>query len=285
VKVFISWSGERSKAAGLALRQWLPRVFQNIEIWMSDRDIPAGAMWLKSMMEELKETRFGVICITPENRDRSWIHFEAGAIAKAINNDNYVCPYLISLRGSELRDNPLSNFQYKLADEKGTKELVGSINQAIEKPLGQDVLEETFNIWWPKLCTELSAIPEPQTKREVRPSTEDMLEEVLNVIRGLARSVSEEINPHITAQGREIALLRLAAHTSGMNTFGIASQLDSPMLSYSDLRSIANRTYFPTSNVFSPDPPLFSIEMMRDFIKREAQKAIEEERKNEIKEK
>jgi hypothetical protein len=52
VKVFISWSEERSKAVGLALRQWLPKVFQNIEIWMST-DIPAGAMWLQRLMEHL----------------------------------------------------------------------------------------------------------------------------------------------------------------------------------------------------------------------------------------
>jgi hypothetical protein len=161
---------------------------------MSDRDIPAGAMWLKLIMEELKETRFGIVCITPENRDRSWLHFEAGAIAKAIDNDNYVCPYLISLGGSELIDNPLSNFQYKIANEQGTKELVQSINRAIEKPLEADVLEETFNIWWQKLYVELEGIPEPQTKREIRPSTQDMLVEVLEGIRRIEHSIAADVS-------------------------------------------------------------------------------------------
>jgi TIR domain len=149
VKVFISWSEERSKAVGLALRQWLPKVFQNIEIWMST-DIPAGAMWLQRLMEHLKGPCFGIICVTPENKDKPWIHFEAGAIVRAVDNNNHVCPYLVALHSSDLLNNPLSHFQYKIADEEGTKKLVESINQAIEKPLEPTLLQETFELWWPK---------------------------------------------------------------------------------------------------------------------------------------
>jgi TIR domain len=192
MKVFISWSGDRSRAAGLALRQWLPRVFQNIDIWMST-DIPAGAMWLNSIMEELKGASFGIVCITPENRERSWIQFEAGAIAKAIENTNYVCPYLISLRGVDLQHNPLSNFQYKESNEKGTKELVESINQAIEKPLEASLLKETFDMWWPRLRDELSQIPEPENKAEIESKPQDMLSEILEGMRRIERSIESGI--------------------------------------------------------------------------------------------
>ena len=34
MKVFISWSGQRSKTVALAFRDWLPLMFETIEPWM-----------------------------------------------------------------------------------------------------------------------------------------------------------------------------------------------------------------------------------------------------------
>lgn len=42
LKVFISWSGERSKEMANALREWLPMVLQYVEPFVSDKDISAG---------------------------------------------------------------------------------------------------------------------------------------------------------------------------------------------------------------------------------------------------
>lgn len=42
MKVFLSGSGEKSKAAAEAFRRWLPCVLQSVRPWMSDRDIGAG---------------------------------------------------------------------------------------------------------------------------------------------------------------------------------------------------------------------------------------------------
>ena len=42
MKVFISWSGERSKQMAAALKEWLPTAIQYLEPWMSDTDIHAG---------------------------------------------------------------------------------------------------------------------------------------------------------------------------------------------------------------------------------------------------
>jgi hypothetical protein len=190
MKVFISWSGERSKEVARALRQWFPRVFQSVDPWMSEKDIMGGSLWLNEVMEGLKGAQFGVVCVTPENQDQPWIHFEAGAIAKQIDSRNYVCPYLISMQGFELQHNPLTNFQYKQADEQGTRELVESMNRVLEKPLPQDDLQETFGMWWPRLHEKLSNIPEPVTRQVEKRSTEDMVEEILEVVRELARSSS-----------------------------------------------------------------------------------------------
>ena len=189
MKVFISWSGERSKEVARALRSWIPGVLQSVEPWMSEKDIGAGSLWLNEIMTELEDTGFCIVCITPENQKAPWLHFEAGAIAKHITISR-VCPYLFSLDRSQFKDNPLTNFQYKRADEKGTKEIIESINREMEKPISLDLLNKNFSLWWPQLDRSLSDIPgldiEPESKR----SSESILEEVLELTRQMSRSMS-----------------------------------------------------------------------------------------------
>jgi TIR domain len=192
VKVFISWSESRSRAAARALRDWIQCVFHNVEPWMSEKDIKAGALWLNEIMHGLKEARFGIVCITPENQLAPWLHFEAGTIAKQVDNSNYVCPYLISLTGAEFQRNPLTYFQYKQADEQGTRDLVNSINELIEKSLDKEVLDKTFTLWWPQLHEELSRLPEPETKTDVQRTSDDMIAEVLETVRRIDNSIAAD---------------------------------------------------------------------------------------------
>lgn len=53
MRVFISWSGERSKYIAEAIRSWLPKVIQSLRPWMSQEDISAGARWLADVSSEL----------------------------------------------------------------------------------------------------------------------------------------------------------------------------------------------------------------------------------------
>jgi len=188
MKVFISWSGDRSKGVARALRDWIPSVFQSVEPWMSEKDIPAGTMWLNELMGELKDTRFGIVCVTPENQNEPWLHFEAGAIAKWVGISR-VCPYLFSLSGSQLQSNPLTNFQYYPADETGTKKIVESINEVIEKPLKPEISSKTFELWWPNLNQQLNDIPEPDSKPESKRTPDNILEEILGLVRQMSRSL------------------------------------------------------------------------------------------------
>ena len=67
MKVFISWSGERSKLLAIALRDWLRHILQSVEVWMSEADIGAGDRWGQEVARELSVCNFGIICVTPEN--------------------------------------------------------------------------------------------------------------------------------------------------------------------------------------------------------------------------
>src|SRR5262245_27921646 len=130
MKVFISWSGDRSKRAAEALRDWLPNVIQNTQPWMSGEDLDAGTRWGKEIDEELESANFGILCITPENAGSPWINYEAGALAKSVTVGRVV-PYLIGMtRIAELPSGPLSRFQAKLAASE-TSDVVTAINKAM----------------------------------------------------------------------------------------------------------------------------------------------------------
>jgi len=65
----------------------------------------AGERWNPKIAEQLSQTKFGVICVTPENLTAEWLIFEAGALAKTIEK-TYVCTYLVGLEEIDAR-NPL----------------------------------------------------------------------------------------------------------------------------------------------------------------------------------
>jgi transposase len=123
-----------------------------------------------------------------ENQHAPWILFEAGALAKTLEK-TYVCPYLIGLTPSQLQAGPLTQFQAKQADEQQTWELVRTINRALpEGAIPEDRLSKIFERWWPDLEDELKNLPEPENKQDVSRSVHSMVEEILELVRGMSRS-------------------------------------------------------------------------------------------------
>jgi hypothetical protein len=180
MKVFISWSGEPSKAIASAFYDFLRDVIQNVKPFMSAHDIGAGTRWPERLNRELATTGFGILCLTPQNQDGRWILFEAGALSKALEHA-WVCPYLFGLKPTDLKW-PLAQFNANLVDEPGTREIVRSINTAMgDSGLPDDVLERSFNRCWKEYEARLKAIPKP----EEAPKLEDreILEEILSAIR------------------------------------------------------------------------------------------------------
>jgi EAL domain-containing protein (putative c-di-GMP-specific phosphodiesterase class I) len=158
MKVFISWSGERSRYIAETLRVWLPRVIQAIKPWMSDVDIPAGARWQTDVALELDAADFGIICVTPENMSKPWLMFEAGALSKSMKASR-VCPLVYSMDVGEL-GGPIAQFQANKLDEDGIFQVLKAINAAVpENRLELSHLKDQFDLLWARLHQRLEAIP------------------------------------------------------------------------------------------------------------------------------
>lgn len=80
LRIFLSFSGPVSKTVGAALFEWLKTLTPSFAPFMSDRDISAGS-WSPQLMKALRTSDACIACVTRENLDAEWIHFEAGAIA------------------------------------------------------------------------------------------------------------------------------------------------------------------------------------------------------------
>jgi TIR domain len=192
VKVFISWSGQRSLAVAKALHEWLPDIVQYVKPWMSSCDIQAGARWTPEIDDQLSQTKFGIICLTPENQHKPWVAFEAGALAKTVDEAySYVVPYLIGMDKTEVKG-PLAQFQSVPLDEKGTFGLVQSINKVPnnDAALPKERLEKVFKPGWPVLKQAFENLPEDDAPIQKPRESDEILREVLELVRNISRQVN-----------------------------------------------------------------------------------------------
>ncbi|MFH0801119.1 MAG: TIR domain-containing protein [bacterium] len=200
-KIFLCWSGPKSKAVASTLRDWLPQVIQTVLPWMSDKDIEVGSVWDLELTQKLEEATLGIICITDDNLSAPWLLFETGALFHRVGNDSRrVCPYLLNIEHGDIQG-PLSILQMAKANEEGTYRLLETINKNLKStPLKEDILKTVFEKFWPDLEKELQKIiatGEPITLAK-RP-TDDMIPEILELVRELSRKNSFIDSPIVAA--------------------------------------------------------------------------------------
>lgn len=204
MKVFISWSGERSRQVGELLDEWLQCVIQAINPWRSDRDIDRGSLWFTQITNQLQETSIGIVCITQDNKNNPWILFETGALAKGLSTSR-VCTFLIDLQPSDIKD-PLAQFNHTLPNESGLKNLVRTLNSALgEKCLPDKVLDEVFETYWPKFEEKFKEVlGQTSSPVAIEPRSEnDILEELLSITRNMDRRVRNlELDNSLSAGSR-----------------------------------------------------------------------------------
>ena len=190
MKVFLSWSGNRSQKIANLLSDWLSCVIQSSRPWISTRDIDRGSLWFSEIHDQLKDTSVGVICLTQENKDRPWILFEAGALAKGLSTAR-VCTLLIDLEPKDIED-PLAQFNHTFPTKESMNALVKTLNSALaSNGLDPRILEQVFETYWPAFEEQFSQIMEetkPSHPAKPRPK-EDLLSEILTNTRMLTSRI------------------------------------------------------------------------------------------------
>jgi hypothetical protein len=188
VKIFLSWSGERSRLVASELRDWLQLVINDVEPFISS-DIDAGARWQSEIAAELETTEFGILCVTADNQRTAWLNFEGGALAKTVNTSRVV-PLAIDLSPAEIQT-PLGQFQAQPLSRAGIEKIVASINACLPKPLPINLIEKQIGKWWPDLEQKINEIDQELSLSlgSERPARTDreLLEDILNTVRSLSR--------------------------------------------------------------------------------------------------
>lgn len=256
MKVFISWSGKVSQRAAMVIKSWLPIIIQSVEPWMSSKDIDAGTRWNAEIAKELDAAKVGIIVVTHKNLNAPWLNFEAGAIAKAVDESRCI-PFLFEMNKRDLTS-PLNQFQavsYEKGDEKNKEEfrkILDSVNTASivkstdKQLLTTEVLNRAFEMSWPKIEEELSALTaeafslETEAAPKPRPQ-EEILEELLQLSRNqlriletqesnvrnlvvgdLTRNFSSQVRHNLAYQG----MRNWAAHASTIPDIDILEALE-----------------------------------------------------------
>jgi len=197
MKVFLSWSGERSKETAVLFQEWIRSVLQAVDPWMST-DIDRGAVWFNQIGNQLADTSIGVIFLTQANKNAPWILFEAGALAKGLPSTTKVCTFLVDLSNADV-GLPLSNFNSTQATKENVLGLVKTLNNALPLPLADAVLTRTYDKFWPDFETKFKEIiNRAPLVQLVGRSEKEMIEEILETTRSLDKRISVSPESKIT---------------------------------------------------------------------------------------
>lgn len=248
MKVFISWSGDRSRAVADLMSVWIKCVLQASEPWISTKHIDRGALWFSEINDKLRDVSVGIVCLTMENKDKPWILFETGALAKGLSG-NRICTFLIDLEPGDLTD-PLAQFNHTKPEKSGMWELVKTLNSCMnDRCLDEIVLQRAFEVYWPSFeedfAEAVSLNPAVEVKR--RPQN-DVLMEILDTTRLLSRRIGalesnvdtkhyspNDLNRISLATSKALSLLR-----DGVSRNAVIEYLVSENMRVSDARKVVD---------------------------------------------
>lgn len=175
MKIFLCWSGDRSRHVAQEFEKFLKDLNQELPGLKKDpfdpfrsANIEKGLPWFQAVESELASAQAALVSITPENCTSPWMHYEAGAVANrmgiamskgedkatAETLKGRLFTYLFGMNASELQG-PLAAYQSTAATYDDTRALVRRLLTLAEVDLPTDEhddkaidWERTFRICW-----------------------------------------------------------------------------------------------------------------------------------------
>ncbi|OBJ86508.1 toll/interleukin-1 receptor domain-containing protein [Mycobacterium asiaticum] len=198
-QVFISWSGPLAKSIASALDNWLPTMFDHIDVWFSDTDIPAGTAWFGDIQQRLNSSDYGIVVVTTENLNRPWMNFESGALSKKLKQDvARVTPVLVNFTDiTQLTGHPLQQYNAVLLDEDGIRKLCDSIARSAGRNTASVMLR--FRNMWPDLEAEIDKAKKSAGTQPEPPdvSEPEVLESLSASVRSLESTVARLVRNYV----------------------------------------------------------------------------------------
>ena len=240
MRVFIGWSGDRSRLVAGGLKSLLEYTFEGIDVFVSDY-IEPGEAWGPRLQNELEQSQFGILCLTAENFDAPWLLFEAGAMAKKFESSRTrVVPYLIDTLPEASVRSPLSQFQQGHADREGTLFLVKSINALRESPQASDRLEKIFKGGWSEFEQTMKALPVHAGRPHDARSDREILEAILQQVGILVQAHSAPTSSVSRLPNEELAHILNLRHQPTI-TYTVQGNLKRELRHLRDLGFIKNK--------------------------------------------
>jgi hypothetical protein len=200
MKIFVSWSGKKSHEIATIIRDWMSTIFPGIELFVSSEDIRKGKRWPLEVSNQLGASNFGIVCLTRDNLSAPWLLFESGALSKSIQESSVYTLLADGLHPSDI-EGPLSHFQHTTFEKQDFLKLVTSINGA-QKEGKQEAnrLGRVFEKFWDELDSSIKTIQAEESIAQVNKtrSVEDMLREVLDITRLIAKNLDRPALPPIS---------------------------------------------------------------------------------------
>lgn len=192
--IFLSWSGDQSKAIAEKFKSFLSKTIQQANPYISSQNIDLGSIWSRSLMKEATQRKFGLIFITSENKSSPWIHYEAGCLMKDLDEDRVV-PILFGIKKGDVKG-PLSLLQMIEFDKDSVVDLLKQINQGTANPIGLDNFTEIFETFFPKAFEEIQDLMSKGNNTKSERDPQDLLYEMLGNTREIKKMVIEMFMNH-----------------------------------------------------------------------------------------
>lgn len=142
MKVFLSWSGIHSRQMANALRDWLPEVLPEIEIWLASDQLVAGSSWLEQVTSNLEQVTAIIACVTDENVQTDWPSLMPDNKWLAMTD---IPPVLMAISSVERALGWGSGFRFVgRADSDGLFNLASTLNLISDDPVSEEVLRERY---------------------------------------------------------------------------------------------------------------------------------------------
>lgn len=190
MRVFISWSGDRSREFAEFLQEWLPTVVPNsVEVFVSSQSIAKGERGMSVLAQQLETHDYGIVVLTAASQHAPWVLFEAGALSKSVTGSR-LTPLLIDLSEADV-SGPLAQFQMTNASSRSDVErLVLEINRTSEAPSREQSVRMLFESTWAEFDSAVASARASAEEPPVERSQDDMIAEILDVVRDMHRDTA-----------------------------------------------------------------------------------------------